>query len=104
MNMKMTIKVEFNKANEDLKGFKERYLKFRGHIESLQMKGILPRGEINWLITTIKPLVVISPANDPPDGGQSQSEALLPVLLHHEHQWATDGGPALLHWSGSRLM
>ena len=101
MKYTMTIKVEFNKANEDLKDFKTRYLKFREHIESLQMKGILPRGEVNWLIKTVKTsTLALPPANDSPDG----SAALLPVLLPHEHQWATDGGPDLTHWAGSRLM
>ena len=55
MNIQVQVKLEWDKAKEPLSDFKVKYEQFRKHIESMQIKGMLPRNKINWVITSAKP-------------------------------------------------
>lgn len=85
MRATLTIKLEWDKPKETLVQFRDRQDAFKGHVMRMQANGSLPRGEITWIITTVKPALQ------------------LPVKLPHEGTQYR-GGPSCVHMSGRQLM
>jgi len=110
MRVWLTMKVEWDKGMETLPEFRGRYDAFKLHVEHMQVKGLLPRGDVNWLITAVKPPIALLPVklpNEPrlsgegfidgPDGTLQPCRTAVGNLTQFR-------GPACFHTAGNRLM
>lgn len=60
MKITQTFKLEYDKDKESLVKFREKYMRFRAYIEGLQIKGVLPVDEINWMIARKQPAIIVT--------------------------------------------
>src|SRR3990167_10257454 len=64
MQVAMVFKLVYDRDRDGpLKDFREKYTQLREHIDRMQAKGLLPRGDIRWSLETKK-----SPPPSLPDG------------------------------------
>ena len=94
MDTTITFKLAYDRDKDgNLQTFREKYNQFRSHIEKLQAKGILPRGEIRWSVEHKKP--------EPPPDGPAQV-VQFPCCQAMDPPFGTYS-PILLHTAGKRL-
>jgi len=49
MNIVMTIRLEYDKNVETLSDYKRKRARLMQHIEIMQLKGLMPRGNVKWI-------------------------------------------------------
>lgn len=55
MKITLHIRVEFENKKEGLSDFRDKFTSFKQHVERMQINGTLPRGEVRWVIGTVRP-------------------------------------------------
>lgn len=49
MNITTVFRLEWDKDHETLREFKKKYDSLRKHVEIMQLKGLMPQGDVRWI-------------------------------------------------------
>lgn len=88
MNVSVQFQMEWDRSKETILEFKEKYSAFKEHVTGMQIKGLMPRGEVAWKITSKKPAA--------PSPGEGNTSDRIPVYVIPDRVPVHVGGRMLM--------